>query len=106
MVIVPRASTHLEYTDIPWVLPASRYGQDVASHYTQAWLDKYLKHSRAADRALLATTFRYLEPAAHDTWMWVTLHRADRLSFYFCSGYDFRTATGRRVASPCISVSG
>src|SRR6185503_11712971 len=38
MVIVPRASTHLEYTDIAYVLPASRYGQGVASHYTQAWL--------------------------------------------------------------------
>ena len=33
MVIVPRASTHLEYTDITLALPASRYGQDVASHY-------------------------------------------------------------------------
>ena len=38
MVIVPRASTHLEYTDIAYVLPASRYGQDLSSHYTQAWL--------------------------------------------------------------------
>ena len=27
MLIVPRASTHLEYTDISYVLPASRYGQ-------------------------------------------------------------------------------
>ena len=54
MVIVPRASTHLEYTDIPYVLPASRYGQDVASHYTQAWLGKYLQHDPAADDALLA----------------------------------------------------
>ena len=49
MVIVPRASTHLEYTDISYVLPASRYGQDVASHYAQAWLDKYVKHDPAAD---------------------------------------------------------
>ena len=44
MLVVPRASTHLEYTDIPLVLPASRYGQALASHYTQAWLDRYLKH--------------------------------------------------------------
>lgn len=44
MVVVPRASTHLEYTDIAYALPASRYGQDVASVYTQAWLDRYLKH--------------------------------------------------------------
>src|SRR3954464_3321204 len=44
MLIVPRASTHLEYTDIAYALPASRYGQDVASYYTQAWLDRYMKH--------------------------------------------------------------
>ena len=45
MLIVPRASTHLEYTDIPYALPASRYGQDFTSYYVQAWLDRYLKHT-------------------------------------------------------------
>ena len=50
MVIVPRASTHLEYTDIHYALPASRYGQDVASYYVQAWLDRYLKHDRSTER--------------------------------------------------------
>ena len=33
MLVVPRASTHLEYTDIPLVLPASRYGQALSSVY-------------------------------------------------------------------------
>lgn len=97
MVIVPRASTHLEYTDIPWVLPASRYGQDVASYYTQAWLDKYVKHQASADARLQATSFRYLEPSAGDIWKPVTLQRADRLSFYFCSGMDIRTGRARVV---------
>src|SRR5437763_10459646 len=55
MIIVPRASTHLEYSDIPYVLPASRYGQDLASVYVQAWLDKYLKHE---DQPVLTTTKR------------------------------------------------
>jgi len=96
-VIVPRASTHLEYTDIPWVLPASRYGQDVASYYTQAWLDKYVKHDPTADARLQATSFRYLEPSAGDIWKPVTLQRADRLSFYFCSGMDVRTGRGQVV---------
>jgi hypothetical protein len=103
MVIVPRASTHLEYTDISYVLPASRYGQDVASHYAQAWIDKYVKHDGAADAALLATSFRYLEPTATG-WHAVTLTRADRLSFYFCSGYDFRTAHGRVVDDDIAGV--
>ena len=62
MLVVPRASTHLEYTDIPLVLPASRYGQDLSSHYVQAWLDRYLKH-QSNDTALTGSTFRYLEPA-------------------------------------------
>ncbi len=102
MLIVPRASTHLEYTDIPWVLPASRYGQDVASYYTQAWLNKYLKHDPAADAALLATNFSYLEPVNVGVWKPITLNRAARLSFYFCSGYNFKTASGNRVANDNI----
>src|SRR3954447_7625674 len=84
MLIVPRASTHLEYTDIAYALPASRYGQDFTSYYVQAWLDRYLKHQgmpvtkkasrhvkrrhRALKSAapapdpLMATTIKYLEP--------------------------------------------
>src|SRR3954449_4862557 len=34
MVVVPRASTPLDYTDIALVPPASRYGQDLTSVYT------------------------------------------------------------------------
>jgi dienelactone hydrolase len=91
MMIVPRASTHLEYTDITLAMPASRYGQDVASYYSQAWFDKYLKHDRAGDARLLATSFSYLEPVDVGVWKPVTLQRADRLSFYYCSGYAMRS---------------
>jgi hypothetical protein len=41
-------------------------------------------------------SFSYLEPTSSG-WRPVGLNRADRLSFYFCSGYDFRTANGRRM---------
>ena len=88
MLVVPRASTHLEYTDIPLVLPASRYGQDLASVYVQRWLDRYLKHGRAAP--LLATSFRYLEPVGHDVWAPVRLERGELLSGYYCSAYSLR----------------
>jgi hypothetical protein len=74
MLVVPRASTHVEHTDIPLVLPASRYGQDLSSHYVQAWLDRYLKH-RSNDSALTASTLRYLEPVGNGRWQPVTLHR-------------------------------
>jgi len=92
MVVVPRASTHLEYTDIPLVLPASRYGQALSSHYVQAWLDRYLKH-RSNDAALTGDTFRYLEPAGDGVWAPVTLHRGSLLSFYYCSAYGFHSGT-------------
>src|SRR5205085_9810948 len=77
MLVVPRSSTHLEYTDIAYALPASRYGQDLASHYVQAWLDKYLKHDPAADNALLSTSFNYIEPAPNNTRAGVALTRDD-----------------------------
>jgi hypothetical protein len=99
-LIVPRASTHLEYTDIAYALPASRYGQDVASYYVQAWLDKYMKHRRGASRRLRATSFRYLEPVGGGRWSAVRLRRVKRLSFYYCSGFAWRRgASGSRPAS-------
>jgi hypothetical protein len=99
MVVVPRASTHLEYTDIPLALPASRYGQDVASHYAQAWLDKYLKNDPAADGALLATRFQYLEPTSSGTWKPVTLDRNPHLSYQFCSAWSWARTAGGRAAT-------
>lgn len=87
MLIVPRASTHLEYTDIPLVLPASRWGQALSSAYVQRWLDVYLKHRGGKER-LLATSMRYLEPRGNGVWKPVTLRRDLLLSFYFCSAYD------------------
>jgi hypothetical protein len=97
MVIVPRASTHLEYTDIAYVLPASRWGQALSSVYTQSWLAKYLQHDPAADERLLASSFPYLEPKSSGRWEPVILDRDERLSFYFCSGYDIATASGRQA---------
>lgn len=104
MVIVPRASTHLEYTDISYVLPASRWGQALSSVYTQAWLAKYLQHDPAADQQLLASSFTYLEPKASGAWQPVTLDRKDRLSFYFCSGYDVTTSAGRQADDDITGV--
>jgi len=86
MLVVPRASTHLEYTDIPLVLPASRYGQALTSVYVQRWLDRYLKHRPAAP--LLDTSFRYLEPTGGGEWAPVRLDRDPNLSFYYCSAYS------------------
>jgi hypothetical protein len=106
MLIVPRSSTHLEYTDINFALPASRYGQDLTSHYMQAWLDKYLKHDESADARLLTTDITYLEPSPGLVWKPVKLHRADHLSFYFCSGYGFHSTAGALLADSDIGRVG
>jgi dienelactone hydrolase len=38
-----RSSTHLEWTYIPYLLPASSVGERVAMHHTLAWFDRWLK---------------------------------------------------------------
>lgn len=53
------SSTHHEFAYLgPEArLPASAAGQRVATHFALAWLDRWLKDERAADRRLLARTF-------------------------------------------------
>ncbi|QWC86879.1 alpha/beta hydrolase [Nocardioidaceae bacterium] len=95
LVLVPRASTHLEFTDIPLVLPASRYGQALTSHYVQAWLRRYLQHERN-DRALLGRRFTYLEPRNEGAWEPVALPRRRLTSYAYCSAYRLETPGGVR----------
>ncbi|RYJ03101.1 MAG: alpha/beta hydrolase, partial [Actinomycetales bacterium] len=103
MVVVPRSSTHLEYTDIPLVLPASRNGQALSSVYIQAWLGHYLKHESAAP--LTARSFPYLEPQGNGVWRPVTVDRDANLSFYHCSAYDVQGDAGR-LADPDVGRVG
>ncbi len=104
MLVVPRASTHLEYTDIPYVLPASRYGQALTSTYVQLWLDRYLKHVDN-DATLLGTSWTYLEPRGKGVWAPVNLDRTSALSFYYCSAYDLGSG-GDEVRNPDIAGVG
>ena len=107
MVIVPRASTHLDYTDEPPSLPASQWGQAMASYYVQAWLDKYLKGDEqnvgnlenGGAPHLLATSLTYLDPTPQGIWKPVSLNRDGHLSFYFCSGYAFDVHNGSPTSS-------
>ena len=96
LLLVPRASTHLDYTDIPLVLPASRYGQALTSATVQRWLDHYLKH-RGGPGYVLKPRLRYLEPAGHGRRTPVTLRRDRLLSFYFCSAYALGRGADRRA---------
>ena len=55
--VVLRGATHLEYMYIDAVLPASRLGERMASYYTVAWFDRYLKGEASAFDRLVATSF-------------------------------------------------
>lgn len=120
MQIALRASTHLEYTYVPYILPASRVGERVAYYYTQAWFDRYLRGSTAAFDRLTATTFDGsadahaigagdYDPAKAaatptDTtagnvpWTIKGLPVADRLSFYYGSEYALTQPGGGSAA--------
>ena len=57
MIVQLRSSTHLEYTYVPYILPASRLGERVAFYYTRAWFDRYVKGDRSALARLTARRF-------------------------------------------------
>jgi pimeloyl-ACP methyl ester carboxylesterase len=95
MLVVPHASTHLEWADIPLVLPASRYGQALSSVHVQRWLDRYLRGAGSPQR-LLAGEMSYLEPQGGGVWKPITLDRDPLLSERYCSAYAFGAGEDRR----------
>ena len=57
MQVAFRGATHLTYTYIPYVLPASELAERFASYYTVAWLNWYLKGDDSGFKRLTATKF-------------------------------------------------
>ena len=57
MLVQLRSSTHLEFSYVPYILPASRFGERVSMYYTLAWFDRYLKGDLTASDRLKALTF-------------------------------------------------
>ena len=132
MVVQLRSSTHLEYTYVPYILPASRLGERVAFYYTLAWFDRYLRHSSRALARLTARTFdasadrssigagtydpAKAAAAPADTtagnvpYTLKGLPVADRMSFYYESEYTLtpnrgaqRTCTDLRAGCPAVA---
>src|SRR6476661_3212947 len=108
--IALRSSTHLEFTYVPYILPASRLGERVSMYYTLAWFDRYVKGDHSATDRLTATKFDgtadasaigagHYDPAAaaanptdpaagNVPWLIKDLPIADRLSVYYASAYS------------------
>ncbi|HET6873248.1 MAG TPA: hypothetical protein VFH70_00620 [Acidimicrobiales bacterium] len=61
MQVSLRESTHLEYTYVPYILPASRLGERVAFYYTLAGFDRYLRG--AGDPAVAGNAYDRLVAA-------------------------------------------
>jgi dienelactone hydrolase len=57
MIVTFRGATHLTYTYIPLVLPASELAERFAFYYTLAWFDRYLKGDPTGLTRLTATRF-------------------------------------------------
>jgi dienelactone hydrolase len=121
-----RSSMHLEYSYVPFILPASHYGERVAFYYTLAWFDYYLRHMASGYKRLIAKAFDNssdvhsigggsydpsaaaadpTDPAAGNVPTLIKrLPVANRLSFYYDSEYTL-TAPGRKHrAVTCLDM--
>jgi dienelactone hydrolase len=49
-----RGGTHLEWVDVPYILPSTTYGVLLAEHYTLAWIERYTSPDPAVRRAASA----------------------------------------------------
>ena len=125
MQIGLRSSMHLEYSYVPYILPASQLGERVAFYYTLAWFDRYLRGSKLAYRRLIATSFDNssdlhsigagtYDPAAAaadpaDTAAGNVPYKirglpvANRLSFYYDSEYSL-TPPAQTVKRVCVDM--
>lgn len=91
--IVIRGGTHFDFSYLPaHPFTASLRGIDIATWYTVAWFDKYLKDDPTADERLLTTRWRNDRlGAAIDPEGDPNLY-----SFYFRSRLDLELRSGRR----------
>lgn len=49
-----RGGTHLEWVDVPYLLPSTTYGVHLAERYTVAWIERYVSPSPSDRRAASA----------------------------------------------------
>ena len=87
-----RGGTHIEWVDVPYILPSTTYGVRMADQYTLAWIERYTaptvaRRAAAAD-VLLAAPKR---EATVDQLPW----RADFMSARHLGAFAFHDATGR-----------
>jgi dienelactone hydrolase len=110
MQIGLRSSTHLEYTYVPYILPASRVGERVAFYYTLAWFDRYVRGKKSGFTRLVANKFdrsadahsigagSYVAPLGNAPYEIAGLPVKDRFSIYYASEYGLTSPKGTSVS--------
>lgn len=92
--VVVRGGTHLEWTELPYILPATSYGTDLATYYTGAWMDRYLGTSPQARAAAHTALVEGPRAEAEEPWS------ANHLSVRFLSARSLRPPLGVGAGSP------
>ena len=118
-----RGATHLTYTYIPLVFQASELNERMASYYTVAWFDRYLKGDDTGFDRLTAKVFDdsadtdsigagVYDPAKADPanpyagnvpYTIKGIKIADAVSFYYQSGYAL-TDPGNHHTAGCLDI--
>lgn len=88
-----RGGTHLEWVDVPYLLPSTTYGVRLADHYTLAWIERYTSprpdHRAAAAARLLQSPRSERDAATQLPW------RADFMSARHLGAFGFHDTSGR-----------
>ncbi|ATL66638.1 alpha/beta hydrolase family protein [Nocardia terpenica] len=90
--IVLRGGNHIDFSDSVGLIPSSLRGRDMATWYTTAWFDKYLRHSPTADAELTDPPWRNdsataaVDPSGD----------ANAYSYHYLSRLDITRADGTR----------
>lgn len=88
-----RGGTHMEWVDVPYILPSTTYGIRLVDHYTLAWINRYLSPDAnvraAAGNELVNAPKRVGTSATQKPW------RADFMSARYRGGFAFHTTDGQ-----------
>jgi hypothetical protein len=91
-----RGGTHLEWVDVPYILPSTTYGVLAAARYTLAWMQRYLSPDPAVQRqaSTLLLTSPKDDAVTHGAtqWPWA----ASFLSANYLGGFSFHDPAGGR----------
>jgi dienelactone hydrolase len=85
-----RGGVHNEFIEVPYILPGTSYGRDLADHYTLAWMDRYVhpdpvRQAAAVERLRSAPipTAEELESGSVLPW------RANQMSARYAGAFSF-----------------